>query len=217
MGNYQNITILKGPISYNIWLSSWDSLERNPWSAESLIFLPWLFSFPCHSYRIIQNQPFTRGCWILKGQLVTNTGNGITIYSCRRSLQSFHRGLPTLVLDTFSCKMLRAAHFPLQSLWAELFLLAAQVTVPTTLKAVPAILPPVNTSQFTHFSSVPHYPSHLPHVRLKKQSFPQWSWKEHPSNVWKHAFTTGGQKPLKKQKGERSPFTTLLEEQILNI
>lgn len=150
--------------------------RKKPMVCRITSFPALVILFSCHSYRIIQNQPFTRGCWILKGQLVTNTGNGITIYSCRRSLQSFHRGLPTLVLDSFSCKMLRTAHSPLQSLWAELFFLAAQVTVPTTLKAVPAILPSSQHFSIHPFLLFPRYPSHLPQVRLKKQSFPQWSF-----------------------------------------
>lgn len=206
------MAVLKGPISCNIWLSSQDRLEIHGVQNHFFSCLGHLHSFPCHSYRTIQNKQFTRECCILEGHLVTNTGNRTIIFRCRRSLQSFHLGLPTLVLDTFSSKVLRTVHVPLQSLWAELFFLAAQVTVPTTLQDLP-YYPAVTTLN----SPV----SLLFHIILltslrwgsKSRAFPS-DPAEHPFKrnfVCKHAFTTGSQKPLKK------PFSKRRKESFYHV
>lgn len=115
-------------------------------------------------------------------------------------------------------KGLRTVHFPLQSLWAELFFLAAQVTVPTILQILPAILPfsfHFSIHPFLFYSTSSFSPpsgeaqaAELSPVILQRTLF------QH-NFVWKHAFTTGGQKPLKKLKRRKEPFYHIIRGMCL--
>lgn len=103
-------------------------------------------------------------------------------------------------VGTLSYKVLRTVHFPLQSLWAELFFVAAQRTVPTCRTALQ--LPVLNSPISLLFHIIL-----LTSLRWgsKSRAFPvippRTSFQR--NFVWKHTFATGVQKSPKTPKGRK--------------